>query len=594
MRNPVYGVHIADHKSLGHKVLNCFLGSEAVDWLYENLQLDKRAHAINICQRLKIAELFRTEPEDDKSSKCIEFSEAKLYKFEHSKIDKWKDIYKSFQEEDTSDVPNNIFADQTIMTDLSARDWGLLMAGGSSVVYSKGDVIVKQGQTISDVYRVRKGMVRMVRKSDDKTIVVHELGLGNSFCELSVLEVTEFENVNAIAGDDGAEVCIIPVDFMISLFGSEPGLSKRFYARLAMKLASKYKFLLSLPSDVDSFVFPALPEQMPTREETTKPQDTSFQNKFGLPESELLIRESQCVKRTRTAFHLSGTLYISSHYFCFLAKVFGYDRKYMIKIVDIQDIKLKSENCIKLITSDKEYQFFNLSDAENFVHLVETMRSAQKGSSSNLRVFARGPHSRSHSRASNVDMRKFEELTKDDWKMILNGFLGVRVVVYKPNTFVVCEGKSYHQIFQVARGTCTAVKRKSCSDATSLTPKSPRSPRSPPSTHTTHTLNTPPSKHQDTPEDSNTGSTLEDLDGMELLGEIKEGEIFGEIWFMDGGASSMSIITGSQGADIYIIEKYFINVLFVRLPRLAGRFYRYLCQILANRIAQRENTIYHH
>jgi hypothetical protein len=38
----------------------------------------------------------------------------------------------------------------------------------------------------------------------------------------------------------------------------------------------------------------------------------------------------------------------------------------------------------------------------------------------------------------------------------------------------------------------------------------------------------------------------------------------------------------------YVIEGYFINILFVRYPELAGKFYHYLSSVLANRLNKRE------
>eukprot|EP01121_Diplochlamys_sp_Union-15-3_P018988 TRINITY_DN703_c0_g3_i1.p1 TRINITY_DN703_c0_g3~~TRINITY_DN703_c0_g3_i1.p1 ORF type:complete len:141 (-),score=11.03 TRINITY_DN703_c0_g3_i1:58-480(-) len=126
-------------------------------------------------------------------------------------------------------------------------------------------------------------------------------------------------------------------------------------------------------------------------------------------------------------------------------------------------------------------------------------------------------------------------LSKDDWTKILSG---AKTNYYKTNEVVIHEGDPLCCIFQVAQGYCRIV------------------------THSD-------SKH------------------TKLLETLNSGCIFGEISFIEGGKASATVISSSDDTAILVIEGYYLNVLFQYHPRLAPRFYHYLCTVLAKRLAER-------
>lgn len=73
-----------------------------------------------------------------------------------------------------------------------------------------------------------------------------------------------------------------------------------------------------------------------------------------------------------------------------------------------------------------------------------------------------------------------------------------------------------------------------------------------------------------------------------VVGHMGEGEVFGEISFLEGGKTSASVIADEEGTDVFIIEGARLRVLFFRQPALAGRFYQYLSAILSIRLKERE------
>jgi len=60
---------------------------------------------------------------------------------------------------------------------------------------------------------------------------------------------------------------------------------------------------------------------------------------------------------------------------------------------------------------------------------------------------------------------------------------------------------------------------------------------------------------------------------------MNTGALFGEMSFLEGGAATASVIADEDAVDMYIIEGYFINIVFVKYPDLAGRFYCYIASV---------------
>lgn len=70
---------------------------------------------------------------------------------------------------------------------------------------------------------------------------------------------------------------------------------------------------------------------------------------------------------------------------------------------------------------------------------------------------------------------------------------------------------------------------------------------------------------------------------------MNQGETFGEISFLKGKGANASVIAHTdEGVELTIIEGYYINALFNINPGFAGRFYKYMCFLLAHRIKLRQ------
>jgi hypothetical protein len=129
-------------------------------------------------------------------------------------------------------------------------------------------------------------------------------------------------------------------------------------------------------------------------------------------------------------------------------------------------------------------------------------------------------------------------LTQDDWENILKG---ANLVTLAKDEVIINEGDKLQRIYQVAKASCRIEKG---------------------------------------------------IERKTVLGRMgKEDGVFGEISFLEGGAATASVVADENEATVYIIEGYYLDILFQRNPRLSGRFYHYLAQLLAKRVAQREAAL---
>jgi len=138
---------------------------------------------------------------------------------------------------------------------------------------------------------------------------------------------------------------------------------------------------------------------------------------------------------------------------------------------------------------------------------------------------------------SSKEMDKiFQELPASDWELILSGAKSISL----PYGSVILEqGEKYQKMFQINRGVCKAELA---------------------------------------------------LDGdKKKVNEMKVGETFGEISFLENNGASVSVIVDSEdGVDLTVVDGYYINTLINTKPHFGANFYKYLAVLLSYRIRQKE------
>jgi len=123
--------------------------------------------------------------------------------------------------------------------------------------------------------------------------------------------------------------------------------------------------------------------------------------------------------------------------------------------------------------------------------------------------------------------RELVELTNEDWDLLLQG---AKLKTFSKDEAIVVEGDSFQRIYQIVEGCCRIEI------------------------------------------------------GGKVVGFMVTEDTFGEISFLLSGGATASVIADSETVDVYIMEGYFINILFGRKQELAGRFYKYLAHELQRRV----------
>jgi len=73
------------------------------------------------------------------------------------------------------------------------------------------------------------------------------------------------------------------------------------------------------------------------------------------------------------------------------------------------------------------------------------------------------------------------------------------------------------------------------------------------------------------------------------LGTIGPPQTIGEVSLLTGSKATASVIADSDEVEVLILERNFINIMLVRYPDMAGRFYHYLASVLARRLNYHES-----
>jgi CRP-like cAMP-binding protein len=154
-------------------------------------------------------------------------------------------------------------------------------------------------------------------------------------------------------------------------------------------------------------------------------------------------------------------------------------------------------------------------------------------SNNSTREFGRD---RSLTRTGNLekeDIVDAEALTQSNWDLLLQG---AKIQKYKKENAIIREGENFQRIYQMISGQCRIEKGNKC------------------------------------------------------LGVMYAGQMFGEISFLVSGGATASVIADSDEVEIYVLEGYYINILFAMRPELAGKFYKHLASCLQRTIRSREEA----
>jgi len=148
--------------------------------------------------------------------------------------------------------------------------------------------------------------------------------------------------------------------------------------------------------------------------------------------------------------------------------------------------------------------------------------------------------------------------TLSDWKVILQGATRRS---FNKGDIIIEEGSKSQKIYHITFGTCRIEK------------KAPYSKKREAYAKKLQSVEVKPKK------------------GLpQILGRIGPPQTLGEISLLLGGSATASVIADSEEVEVLDVEKGFIDVMFVRYPDMAGKFYHYLASVLARRLIFHESS----
>eukprot|EP01114_Cavostelium_apophysatum_P011920 TRINITY_DN2649_c0_g1_i2.p1 TRINITY_DN2649_c0_g1~~TRINITY_DN2649_c0_g1_i2.p1 ORF type:complete len:1487 (-),score=443.17 TRINITY_DN2649_c0_g1_i2:51-4511(-) len=425
-------------------------------------------------------------------------------------------------------------------TKLTSRDWQLLLAVSTVASFPSGSEIIEEGSTNNFLYKIKRGTVRIEKRTGDSVKVLNTMTVPHTFGEMSTLGEYGIASASVISDDD-VELYAMEMDFVQKVFESEPGMAMRFFFRIAQQLSQR---LVSLaPPDRSKQQAPAVSEAEKHEEKEENAADSILRTEFNLDRDQIVLKSFRADLKKKVLLH--GTLLVTAQYVCFFAKSFGLKTKQVLSVSEIAKLKAKEEKELHIETSKSKhfkFGFKNKQDASDALEFIKQLSAKKPLPGTRLsRVFTTElatPRSRSSTLDTDEMGRVFKVLPAEDWDLFLKGAKSLHV---DKDGAVTTQGEVYQRIYQISRGHCRIEIVKE-------------------------------------------GQRI-------VVGKMGQGETFGEISFLNegkGGASASVIADSEGGVELTIIEGYFINALMNVNQAFGARFFKYLAALLAARIRERE------
>lgn len=236
-----------------------------------------------------------------------------------------------------------------------------------------------------------------------------------------------------------------------------------------------------------------------------------------------------------------GTMYISQHYVCFIAKAFGRTTRLVILFKDVRQVFCEGAVVrVEVAKANKKLRryAFDLADAaqEAFGILKSIQSSPDLAAiqrNSNLVTLKRQPTKLTFDHVDSLAAGT-SPLSAEDWAVILRRAKQQR---FTSGQVVQKHGETSDSICQLQRGRLKLVI------------------------------------------------------GEQTVSTLRRGDLFAEQAFFSGGVNPASVIADSDDVIVSSLNSVHLQCAFVRHPALAGKFYHHLCLELSSRLRIREGAI---
>lgn len=133
---------------------------------------------------------------------------------------------------------NDVLDSMESPSGLTKEDVKMLISHCTERRYTRGDVILHEGEVNDCLYRIKSGTVRLTQEVSGHTHARDEMSVDQMFGEMSVLD-KNVTSATVVAASDLVELYSIELDVLYELFKTCPGFSMRFHHAIATTLAER-------------------------------------------------------------------------------------------------------------------------------------------------------------------------------------------------------------------------------------------------------------------------------------------------------------------------------------------------------------------
>eukprot|EP01117_Protostelium_nocturnum_P010353 TRINITY_DN3722_c1_g2_i1.p1 TRINITY_DN3722_c1_g2~~TRINITY_DN3722_c1_g2_i1.p1 ORF type:complete len:515 (-),score=180.57 TRINITY_DN3722_c1_g2_i1:392-1936(-) len=424
---------------------------------------------------------------------------------------------------------------------LIESDWKYLRMNGIEREYRDGETIWNEGNILGKegggvVFRVEKGSVRIVQKD---SCVIARMGSGSVIGDLALLGNYLIPTASIVA-EGNVSIVEFEVDNLIEAFEAKPPLALKFYKSIATKLSSKLRSMSGEsidPADLTNtpIIYGSQPREswdIFTRKNRTEKQ---------------ILTPIKEYPRCHVNHHI-GKWCVYPTRFEFERKTFGMRKRWQISFLEIENIskfgetgfqlylKHKSKTISFALPKEREevYGYFLTKRNQSTTNSILNFKSSYPTSLNFLKISKESTEEDEVFKRRTDYWREQKSQQKKDWKNIVGD--SERKMFAKGET-ILERGDLYQRMFRIITGKCLIVIKD------------------------------------------------------KIMGELHEGEVFGEMSFLQLRSASASIIAGAQYVEIAVIEGYKLHKYIRRNASFGARFFLFLSIIIQERISRREEIL---
>jgi CRP-like cAMP-binding protein len=427
---------------------------------------------------------------------------------------------------------------------LSDKDWSVLSALGSIESHASGALVIAEGSSLHSWLRVKAGAVRVEAQVNGEWHLVRELTSGALFghAEALLSPMVSAETLFRCVATRQTEVYVMRGTAILPLMDTDFELSQRFWLNIAQALAEQLRLL---PYTRQAFLTQAAsgqpaPNMASSQRNVSKSDLSAPKRRDKNADAAAALEEKSLAHYACSILHRidsKGTVYVQRDRLVLQTTVFGVLRLRKLGYESITALRFdESSGRISVRTDDGSETILHKfkegsKKAAAAMAMIEAVRTAYAGAGG-------GSATDEAVRRPSVGVEEREALTEADWELLTKG---AKRVKRARDEAVVREGDVYQCVYQIVSGQCRVMARS--------------------------------------------GS---------VLATLHEGEVFGEVSFVQRSATGATATVIADGGDVELIvlEGYFVFAASQERPGFGGRFFRYLSTVLAQRIHKRESMLF--